>query len=109
MNHPVAYTPTLLQPRGNITTVTTNTKLLTLFLRGFTPRNFLNIAVPITADCCANWMGRNASFWLHSIEIKGKWIVCVFVCSEGANVREKGRGKIESKMEDERTLWESIY
>lgn len=89
--------PKLLQPRGNITTVTTNTKLLTLFLRGFTPRNFLNIAVPITVDCWANWMERNASFWLRSIEIKEKWIVCVFVCSEGGKVCEKGRGKMTGR------------
>jgi hypothetical protein len=42
-------------------------------------------------------MERNASFWLHSIEIKGKWTVCVFVCSEGGKVCEKKRGKMKGR------------
>jgi hypothetical protein len=53
-------------------------------------------------------MERNASFWLHSIEIKGKWIVCVFVCSEGGKVCEKGRGRMIDRF-GKRTYFSGKY
>jgi len=54
-------------------------------------------------------MERNASFWLHSIEIKGKWIVCVFVCSEGGKECEKERGKMIDRFWKANILFGKVF